>query len=47
VRIVIGGNIPLEGMRAVARPALPGPTDPDTPPTRELTAGALRGLTAQ
>jgi hypothetical protein len=32
VRIVIGGNIPLEGMRAVTPPALPVPTDPDALP---------------
>ena len=31
VRIVIGGNIPLEGMRAVTPTALP-PTDPDAIP---------------
>jgi hypothetical protein len=29
VRIVIGGNIPLEGMRAATPPALSVPTDPD------------------
>jgi hypothetical protein len=29
VRMVIGGNIPLKGMRAVTPPALPAPTDPD------------------
>jgi hypothetical protein len=29
VRIVIGGNIPLEGMRAVTPPALLAPTDSD------------------
>jgi hypothetical protein len=29
VRIVIGGNIPLEGMRAGTPPALPMSTDPD------------------
>jgi hypothetical protein len=28
VRIVIGGNIPLDGMKASSSPALP-PTDPD------------------
>jgi hypothetical protein len=28
VRIVIGGNIPLEGMRAVTPPALPAPIEP-------------------
>ena len=32
VRIVIGGNIPLEGMRVGAPPALPAPTDPDAIP---------------
>jgi hypothetical protein len=32
VRIVIGGNLPLEGMRAVTPPALPVPTDPDALP---------------
>jgi hypothetical protein len=32
VRIVIGGNIPLEGMRAVTPPALPAPTDLDAIP---------------
>jgi hypothetical protein len=30
VRILIGGNIPLEGMRAGPPPALPVPTDSDT-----------------
>jgi hypothetical protein len=30
VRIVIGGNIPLEGMRAGTPPALPVPRDPDS-----------------
>jgi hypothetical protein len=29
VRIVIGGNIPLDGMEAVTPQALPAPTDPD------------------
>jgi hypothetical protein len=29
VRIVIGGNIHLEGMRAGTPPALPAPRDPD------------------
>ena len=28
VRIVIGGNIPLDGMRAVTPPRLPAATDP-------------------
>jgi hypothetical protein len=32
VRIVIGGNIPLEGMRAVTPPALPVLADPDALP---------------
>jgi hypothetical protein len=32
LRIVIGGNIPLEGMRAVTPPASPAPTDPDAIP---------------
>jgi hypothetical protein len=32
VRIVIGGNIPLEGMRAGTPPALPEATDPDANP---------------
>ena len=32
VRIVIGGNIPLDGMRAGTPPALPAPTDPDAIP---------------
>jgi hypothetical protein len=31
VRIVIGGNIPLDGMRAVTPPALPVLTNPDLP----------------
>jgi hypothetical protein len=29
VKIVIGGNVPLDGMRAGTPPALPAPTDPD------------------
>jgi hypothetical protein len=32
VRIVIGGNIPLEGMTAVTPPALPVSTDPNATP---------------
>ena len=32
VRIVIGGNIPLDGMRAVTPPALPAAPDPDAIP---------------
>jgi hypothetical protein len=33
-RIVIGGNIPLDGMGAVTPPALPESTDPDAIPDR-------------
>jgi hypothetical protein len=44
VRIVIGGNIPLDGMRAVTRPALSVPTDPAQSPIRELAASARVGV---
>jgi hypothetical protein len=35
VRIVIGGNIPLEGMRAATPAALPAPTDLDLDATAD------------
>jgi hypothetical protein len=39
VRIVIGGNIPLDGMKAVTPPALPCRRPLGQFPTRELTDG--------
>jgi hypothetical protein len=43
VRIVIGGNIPLEGMRAVTHQHCPCRQTRTHSPARELTAGARAG----